>query len=67
MSRGLGDVYKRQFLDEATSAMDEETEEKMYRLLTALPGTTVISIGHRSTLDKWHNRVLRIENGKLIG
>ena len=55
------------FLDEATSAMDEETEEKMYRLLTARPGTTVISIGHRSTLDKWHNRVLRIENGKLIG
>ena len=55
------------FLDEATSAMDEETEEKMYRLLTALPGTTVISIGHRSTLDKWHSRVLRIENGKLIG
>lgn len=55
------------FLDEATSAMDEETEEKMYRLLTALPGTTVISIGHRSTLDKWHNRVLHIENGKLIG
>lgn len=55
------------FLDEATSAMDEETEEKMYRLLTALPGTTVISIGHRSTLDKWHDRILRIENGKLIG
>lgn len=55
------------FLDEATSAMDEETEEKMYRLLTALPGTTVISIGHRSTLDKWHDRVLRITNGKLIG
>lgn len=55
------------FLDEATSAMDEETEEKMYRLLTALPGTTVISIGHRSTLDKWHDRVLHIENGKLIG
>lgn len=55
------------FLDEATSAMDEETEEKMYRLLTALPGTTVISIGHRSTLDKWHDRVLRIENKKLIG
>jgi ABC transporter, ATP-binding protein len=55
------------FLDEVTSAMDEETEEKMYRLLTALPGTTVISIGHRSTLDKWHDRVLRIENGKLIG
>ena len=55
------------FLDEATSAMDEETEEKMYRLLTALPGTTGISIGHRSTLDKWHDRVLRIENGKLIG
>ena len=55
------------FLDEATSAMDEETEEKMYRLLTALPGTTVISLGHRSTLEYWHDRVLRIEKGKLIG
>lgn len=43
------------FLDEATSALDEETEEKMYSLLKEkLIGTTVISIGHRSTLHKYH-------------
>ncbi len=55
------------FLDEATSAMDEETEERMYRKLSETKGTTVISIGHRSTLDKWHTRILRIENRNLIG
>ena len=43
------------FLDEATSALDEEAEEKMYSLLKEkLIGTTVISIGHRSTLHKYH-------------
>ncbi len=42
------------FLDEATSAMDEETENNLYGRLVAMPGITVISVGHRSTLDKWH-------------
>ncbi len=42
------------FLDEATSAMDEETENTLYGRLVALPGITVISVGHRSTLDRWH-------------
>lgn len=55
------------FLDEATSAMDEETEEKMYRRLTSLKDTTIVSVGHRSTLDQWHDRTLRIENQNLIG
>lgn len=55
------------FLDEATSAMDEETENHLYRLLTFLPGMTVISVGHRSTLDKYHTRVLKIREGRLEG
>lgn len=43
------------FLDEATSALDEATEEEMYRLLSKrLKRTTVVSIGHRSTLNKFH-------------
>ncbi|HIU63820.1 MAG TPA: ABC transporter ATP-binding protein/permease [Candidatus Avacidaminococcus intestinavium] len=43
------------FLDEATSALDEETEEKMYALLAQrLLETTIVSIGHRSTLAKFH-------------
>lgn len=47
--------------------MDEETENRLYGLLVSLPGITVISVGHRSTLDKYHRRVLRIENGRLEG
>lgn len=50
------------FLDEATSALDEETEAAMYRLLAErLPRTTVVSVGHRSTLNKYHALVLRID------
>lgn len=50
------------FLDEATSALDEETEAKMYSLLVEfLPMTTVVSVGHRSTLNKYHQKVLRLD------
>ena len=48
------------FLDEATSAMDEETENRLYGRLAAIPGITVISVGHRSTLDRWHTRVMEL-------
>lgn len=47
------------FLDEATSALDEETEARLYALLRErLPGTTVVSVGHRSTLRAFHARRL---------
>jgi putative ATP-binding cassette transporter len=47
------------FLDEATSAVDEETEARLYSLLRErLPGTAVISVGHRSTLRPFHGRRL---------
>ncbi len=47
------------FLDEATSALDEAAEEKLYRLLKErLPGTTIISIGHRPALIAFHSRRL---------
>ena len=47
------------FLDEATSALDEDTENHMYQMLAdKLPHTTVVSIGHRSTLNKFHQKVL---------
>ena len=49
------------FLDEATSALDEETEAEMYSLLEErLINTTVVSIGHRSTLNKFHELALRL-------
>lgn len=45
------------FLDEATSAVDERTEAHLYRLLRErLPGTTLLSVGHRSTLRPFHAR-----------
>jgi putative ATP-binding cassette transporter len=47
------------FLDEATSALDEATEVRLYTLLRErLPGTTVVSVGHRSTLRAFHPRRL---------
>ena len=50
------------FLDEATSALDEETEAKMYTLVgERLPATTIVSIGHRSTLNKYHQHILRLD------
>ena len=45
------------FLDEATAALDEENEVAVYRALKErLPGTTVVSIGHRATLAAFHDR-----------
>jgi putative ATP-binding cassette transporter len=45
------------FLDEATASLDEPSEAALYRLLEdKLPGTTIVSIGHRNTLDDLHQR-----------
>ena len=45
------------FLDEATASLDEPSEAALYGLIEArLPGTTVVSIGHRSTLHAFHRR-----------
>jgi vitamin B12/bleomycin/antimicrobial peptide transport system ATP-binding/permease protein len=44
------------FLDEATASLDEPSEAALYRLLTEkLKTTTTISIGHRSTLEAFHD------------
>jgi putative ATP-binding cassette transporter len=45
------------FLDEATSAMDEAMEAEIYEILAGkLPGTTIVSIGHRASLAQFHKR-----------
>lgn len=48
-------------VDEATSAMDIYAEEAMYKLLQS-KGISYISVGHRPTLDKFHNRKLTISS-----
>jgi vitamin B12/bleomycin/antimicrobial peptide transport system ATP-binding/permease protein len=45
------------FLDEATASLDEAAEASLYRLLhERLKSTTIVSIGHRSTLGAFHRR-----------
>jgi vitamin B12/bleomycin/antimicrobial peptide transport system ATP-binding/permease protein len=52
------------FLDEATSALDEKLEAALYQILTErLPRTTIVSIGHRSTLAAFHVRQLHMAEG----
>ena len=42
-------------LDEATASLDEPAEAALYELLAErLPETTIVSIGHRSTLAPFH-------------
>ena len=53
------------FLDEATASLDEPSEAALYRLLEEkLPATTIVSIGHRSTLAAFHQRnVVLVRDG----
>ena len=48
-------------LDEATAALDEETEAALYRLIRQeLPDSIIVSIGHRSTLNAFHNQIIYV-------
>jgi putative ATP-binding cassette transporter len=50
------------FLDEATAALDETTEAAIYAVLKEnLPDTTIVSIGHRSTLIAMHDRRIDLQ------
>jgi putative ATP-binding cassette transporter len=52
------------FLDESTSALDEKLEAEIYRMLAErLPKTTIVSIGHRSTLLDFHDRQIEMGAG----
>ncbi|WP_291958122.1 ABC transporter ATP-binding protein/permease [Chelatococcus sp.] len=49
-------------LDEATAALDEPLEKAVYAVIAEkLPDTTVVSIGHRSTLNALHDRRIIME------
>jgi putative ATP-binding cassette transporter len=50
------------FFDEATASVDEPSEEELYKmLLERMKDSTIISIGHRSSLEKFHERKLVAE------
>jgi putative ATP-binding cassette transporter len=48
------------FLDEATSALDEDNQANLYHLLKE-SRIGFISVGHRITLTKYHDRVLQLD------
>ncbi len=57
LARALLHAPQYLFLDEATASLDEPSEAALYRLLASrLPETTIVSIGHRSTLQAFHQR-----------
>jgi putative ATP-binding cassette transporter len=50
------------FMDESTASLDEKSEAALYRAIAeTLPKTTLVSIGHRSTLNAFHKRRIAFE------
>jgi putative ATP-binding cassette transporter len=50
------------FLDEATSALDEGLEQSLYNLLREeLPDMIIVSVGHRSSLRRFHDELLELD------
>jgi putative ATP-binding cassette transporter len=57
LARALLHAPQYLFLDEATASLDEASEAALYRLIEEkLPATSIVSIGHRSTLEAFHQR-----------
>lgn len=55
------------FLDEATSALDEATEQAVYEgFAEALPDTTIVSIGHRSSLKPLHDTTVTLASAAAV-
>lgn len=47
------------FLDESTSMLDLANEKYLYNMLkTQLPNCSIVSVGHRPTLDEFHEHII---------
>lgn len=50
------------FLDEVSSALDTKTEAMLYQtLIDRLPDTSIVSVGHRDTLNVFHHQFLDLK------
>ncbi len=52
------------FLDESTSSLDEEWEARLYCLLAGR-GSTLVSVGHRATLKRFHTTQWLLQSSGL--
>ncbi len=54
-------------LDEATAALDNETEEEVMKAIEALQGyKTMIIVAHRLTTIRNCDKIYEIKNGKAV-
>jgi putative ATP-binding cassette transporter len=54
------------FLDEATAALDEDAERRMYELITQrLPEATIVSIAHRPEVGPFHTAQYAVTKGRI--
>jgi putative ATP-binding cassette transporter len=54
------------FLDEATASLDPAAEEALYALVKGrLAGSAILSIAHRPAVARFHDRGLRVADGRL--
>ena len=55
------------FLDEATAALPETDQDRLYRLLRdELPDTTLVSVGHRDSLAAHHQKRVEWRDATLV-
>lgn len=65
IARALYKDSKILILDEATNALDLQTEKKIYESISKIDGKTLIIVNHRDILDKFNYKVLKIQNKKI--
>ncbi|MCP3870702.1 MAG: ATP-binding cassette domain-containing protein, partial [Gammaproteobacteria bacterium] len=67
IARALAHRPKLLILDEATTALDPESEMAIYKTLRALRGEhTILAISHQPALLEAADRIYRLRNGKAV-
>ena len=65
LARGLISNNPVLILDEATSSLDENTEEKVLENIASLKDLTVVFVSHKLAFEKYANKVYNLSGGCL--